>query len=127
MLYNSLKIIHIVSATLLLTSIAYSYFIWRGNSAISVERIQSQTWLIIVPAAFFQLASGFTMLSLQHYDFSQLWIKGSVVSFIGAIGAWFAFIYFLLSDQQCRRTQGMMLSLCGISILGMIFFMANKI
>jgi uncharacterized membrane protein len=132
MLYNTLKIIHIISATLLLSSIAYSYCVWikndQSNTATTVsERIQTQTWLIILPAAIFQLASGFTMISLQHYDLSLLWIKGSAIGFIGAIGAWFAFIYFLLSGQHLRRTQGIMLCICGISLLCMIFFMANKV
>lgn len=137
MLYNCIKIIHILSAALLLTSIAYSIFSWHriryANQDIVVsERIQTQTWVFIVPFAVFQLATGFTMISLQHYDFSELWIKGSVIGFVVVILSWFGFIYFLLSGQNSpsvffRRLQSSMLVLCTFSLLCMIFFMANKV
>lgn len=130
MLYNCIKILHIVSATLLLTSIAYSIRLWRrasinNNHTETSENIQMQTWGLILPAAIFQLATGFTMISLQHYEFSQLWIKGSVIGFITVIASWFAFIYFLLSGS--KKLQTAMLWVCTTSILCMIFFMANKV
>lgn len=137
MLYNCLKIIHILSAGLLLTSIAYSVHLWHriqvtNQDSIISERIQTHTWVVIVPFAIFQLATGFTMISLQHYDFSELWIKGSVIGFIVVVISWFAFIYFLLSGQNSagkffRRLQSSMLVLCTFSLLCMIFFMANKV
>lgn len=133
MLYNCLKIIHIIGATLLLTSIGYSYHLWRHkcteNADLISERIQTQTWLVIVPFAIFQLALGFTMISLKHYDLTQLWIKGSIIGFITAITSWFAFIYFLLSSrpQQYKKLQFFLLILCAASLACMIFFMANKI
>jgi uncharacterized membrane protein len=149
MLYNYLKILHIFSATLLLTSIAYSFTLWRDRhspraNAIISSRIQTQTWLVIIPVALIQLVTGFTMLSLQEDDFSQLWIVGSIIGFIFFIGSWFSFIYFLLLAQHItidssgystgvqrykffRRAQSLMLIICVAALLGMIFFMANKV
>ena len=143
MLYNYLKILHILSATSVLTSIAYSYHLWRSihphNLAMICERIQKQTTLIIIPFAIFQLATGFTMISLQHYSWAEFWLGGSVVSFISAIASWFGFLYFLLLSQQVtisgsaknkprryRRIQSLMLILCALGLLSMVFFMANK-
>jgi len=150
MIYNFLKILHIFSATLLITSIAYSFFIWRDRftsprvGAIISNRIQTQTWIIILPVALFQMATGFTMLSLQEDDLSQLWIVGSIIGFIVFIASWFSFIYFLLLSQQVpidregyraagqryryfRRAQSFMLMVCAGALLIMIFFMANKV
>lgn len=125
MLYDTLKILHILSATLLLTSMVYSYQLWRQAETVNIQRIQIQTWLIILPFAIIQLITGFTIINIQHEDLTQLWIRGSVTGFILVIGSWFAFIYFLLSGQH-RRKQAIMLSLCASALCVMIFFMTNK-
>lgn len=148
MSYNCLKIFHILSAVLLLTSMAYCYRLWRNvqtqrESEIASQNIQTQTWRIIIPATLIQLATGFTMLSLKPMGLSQYWIMGSVVGFITAIGSWFSFVYFLLLSQQLmtqqndtpllankfkffRRAQSAMLMLCGFALISMIFLMANR-
>lgn len=144
MLYNTLKILHILSAVMVLSSIAYCFHLWRSLHksrdmlAIS-DRIQTQTWIVIIPFALVQLSTGFTMISLEHYDFSEIWVTGSVISFIVVIGSWFSFLYFLLLSQQVtmasqnnsqlkfyRRVQSFMLLLCALALSGMIFFMTNK-
>lgn len=130
--YDCLKIFHIVSATLLLTSLVYSIYLWRSMQqpegiAMTSSRIQTQTWLIIVPIAIIQLISGFTMISLHHTDLAPLWTKGSVLGFVIAISSWFGFIYFLISPQQNRRIQFIMLLLCAAALLSMVFFMTTKI
>ena len=121
----------------------YSFHLWRSAYAhypVRVaDRIQKQTSLIIIPFSLLQLASGFTMISLQRYDWHAFWISGSVISFIIAILSWFGFIYFLLLSQQLtasthepskpkhyHRYQSLMLLCCALGLLSMIFFMANK-
>lgn len=124
MLYYSLKILHIISATLLLTSMAYSIYLWR--SAALAERIQIQTVTIIVPAAIFQLLTGFTLISLQHEDISQWWIRISVTGFLIMMMSWFGFLY-CLHHQSLKQWQQVWLILCVSTLVSMIFFMANKI
>jgi uncharacterized membrane protein len=144
MLYNSLKILHIISAAFVLTSILYSFHLWRSikqQDLLTVAgRIQTQTLFIIIPCALLQLASGFTMVSLAQSSFSHFWLSGSIVSFILAIISWLGFIYFLLLAQQATitsqqntfqqkrywRLQAFMLLLCALGLLSMIFFMTNK-
>lgn len=123
MVYFWLKILHILTATLLLLSMAYSYRLWKyaPESAQSVQRIQTQTWLVILPLTIMQLATGFSIISIQHYDMSESWISGSVIGFITVIAAWFSFVIL-----QNRRLQSVMLHVCGLAILVMIFLMANK-
>ena len=132
MLYYTLKILHIISATFVLMSMVYSYTLWCAKNPLMAQRIQLQTWLVIVPFAIMQLLSGFTMMSVQHEDFSQFWIKGTIIGFMIVIGSWFSFIYFLLSSAQAtqvryRQLQAGSLMLCTAALLSMIFFMANKI
>lgn len=143
MLYIYLKIFHIISASIVLTSIAYGFHLWRSihphNLSVISDRIQKQTSLVIIPFALLQLATGFTMISLKRYSWHELWLGGSVISFITAIASWFGFIYFLLLSQQAmvplsqhswttryRRLQSCMLLLCALGLLSMVFFMANK-
>jgi uncharacterized membrane protein len=145
--YNWLKFLHIISASLLLACMGYSYHLWRymqspKDGAIRSQRIQTLTWLAIMPLALIQLASGFAMLDINHEDMSQLWVSGSVIGFITVVGSWFSFIYFLLLSQQVkikrplvdrngglayRRIQSMLLSLCALGLLVMVFLMANKV
>jgi hypothetical protein len=89
------------------------------------------------------MATGFTMLSLQEDDLSQLWIVGSIVGFVIFIASWFSFIYFLLLAQQVpvesdgdssggrfkffRRAQSFMLAISAGALLCMVFFMSNKV
>lgn len=144
MLYNSLKVLHIFSAALVLTSMIYSFHLWRSMLRHGITniagKIHTQTFFVIIPFALIQLGSGFTMISLQRENFTSLWIGGSVISFIIAILSWLVFIYFLILSQQVnascqmspsklkrdRRLQAMMLMLSALSLLSMIFFMANK-
>lgn len=142
MLYDPIKILHIISATLVFTSMAYSYYLWwTQNTATTTLRIQTQTWLIIIPFAMIQLFTGFTMITLKHYDVSELWVSGSILSFIILISSWLGFIYFLLMAQKIPldpslkkerrsiliRAQSIMLFICSVAFLSMIFFMTNKI
>jgi uncharacterized membrane protein len=145
MLYDCLKILHIISATLLLTCMGFSYHLWRNtqtprDGAVRSQTIQTLTWLFIVPLAILQLATGFSMISINHEDVSQLWVSGSIIGFVTVVGSWFSFIYFLLQAQQVevkgfsseragnyRRMQSMMLAVCGLALLVMVFFMANKV
>lgn len=149
MLYDSLKLFHIFSAALFFTGILYSFRLWQGTqnhfaSTKMISRIQTLTGFIIIPLAILQLATGFSMISLKHYDFSETWIAGSVIGFIIVIGSWFSFVYFLLLSQSLisqhhssqipdgkfkffRRCQSIMLVLCFAALLSMVFFMANKI
>ena len=147
MLYDSLKILHVISAALLLTSMGYCCHLWRRAQqtktlAIAANRIQVQTWLIILPMIIFQLGTGFTMISLKHEDFSQLWIIGSVIGFIVVIVSWFSFIYLLVFSQQLivksqhvmptkfklfRHLQSILLLFSATALFAMIFLMTNKI
>jgi uncharacterized membrane protein len=139
MLYHTLKILHIMGAMLLLTSMGYSLKLWITQKSIQpqntmVQNLQKQTWLLVIPFAVFQLATGFTMISLNRYDLSEFWIKGSIGGFIVLIASWFSFLCALTKSQQSSKYHSrydilpiIMLVTSGMTLLIMIFLMANKI
>jgi len=129
MLYNILKISHILSASFLIIGVSLSIKLWYSSSADMTifKSIQNYTAFIIIPTAIFQLLTGFMMISLEHYNLSQIWIKDSTVAFIIAIGSWFGFLYLMLTTKLSRYLQYSLLILCLAAMLAMIFLMANKI
>lgn len=118
MLYFTFKILHILTATLLLTSVGVGCYQWYLSK--NKYLLQIQTWTRIIPLALFQLLSGFTMISLKQYSLSEIWIEASLISFLIAIGSWFSFLYFI-------RAQTFFLIVCGSAVLSMIFFMASMV
>lgn len=127
MLYDYLKIFHILSAGLLLTGMAYSVQLWRavpGNPSL-VYRIQSCSVLCVFPVAVMQLITGFFMISLKHYSWSEVWIIGSASGLMMVVFSWFAFICFLAMSVS-RRFQLALLMTCAASLFIMIFFMTSR-
>lgn len=146
MFYNYLKIFHIISAALVLMSIIYSYQLWRAmqksrQSFSFFTRIQRQTALIIVPGSLIQLATGFSLINIQHVTLTAGWVETSIAGFILLISCWLGFMYFLVAGQQqnaenstsvhqsrfYQKAQSFMLLLCGLALSVMIYSMANRI
>jgi uncharacterized membrane protein len=117
MLYNYIKIFHIISAALLLTSMAYSFRLWITTGYI--QQLEAQTGSIIIPLAILQLITGFTLISLKYNELPHLWIASVVTAFIVMIASWLSFICI---NKMKRITLG----LCAISILTMVFLMATR-
>lgn len=125
--YNCIKIIHIMSAALLMLALIHSYLLWRPQikKEIIADRIHKITWYMVIPVGLFQLLTGFMMMSLQHYDYSEIWIKGSTISFAMMMISWMGFNYCLISSS--RRKQTIFLHICLMSLLSMIFFMSSRV
>lgn len=140
-MYDYLKILHIISAALVLGSIFYSCQLWvamlQADDGFPLfHRIQKLTAFIVIPATLVQLGTGFTLISLEHYPLTEWWIGTSITGFVVLVGSWLGFVYFLAAGQQqnvrprtstfYRRAQSIMLLLCGLSLAIMIFSMANR-
>ena len=125
MLYNSLKIIHILSASLFLLSLFTCVHAWKTTPNVAAF-MQKRTATLIIPLAIFQLLSGFTIISTQHYNLSELWIKISIFGFITVIASWFVFIN-TSQNSKMKRYNLLALGICIVTLLAMIFSMANKI
>jgi len=136
MLYNNIKFIHILSATLLIMSMVSCYLIWKKayttHTEGSTQKLQTSTWLIVTPTLIFQLFSGFYMASLKNYPMTQLWLQGSAIGFLILTTSWFGFIYCFFKHKKhgfnfLKSLQIILLLICLLTVLSMIFLMANKI
>ncbi len=130
MLYNTLKILHILSAALVVTSIIYCCHLWLKQKP--SHTIQIQTWRTIIPFALFQLATGFTMISLKQYNLSEFWIIGSILGFVVVICSWFGFLYCVIASQQStylilKWAPPLLLVICCGALLSIIFLMASTL
>jgi uncharacterized membrane protein len=135
MLYNSLKIFHILFAAGLIISLVHAVYLWQSaKNTTDRSDIQAalsiQTGLVILPLAILQLVLGFTMISIKQYDLNALWIRGSILAFMIMILSWLSFTYLFVTraDHKINHYgQIIFLSLALAALLFMIFCMANKI
>ena len=131
MVYHFLKLIHILVAAAFITSLIYCIGLWFQPKRFR-QREQTflkQTALIIIPCLFIQLFLGLTMIDLKGYPLSWLWIKGSVFGSMMVSISWLAFVWLSWQAEQsskARFRQGLALVVCMITVLGMIFLMANQ-
>ncbi len=146
--YDTLKILHILGATLVLSSLAYCIALWHAmpnadNSYVLFARIQKQTALIIMPLGTLQLLSGVTLISLQHTALGLPWLYLSFAGFIGLMTCWLGFMYCLTMAQQntlqnndqknphrrafYRRAQTYMLAASGIALAVILFAMTSRL
>ena len=129
MLYNALKIAHILSASGLLTGMVLGirkWFLAHGTIR-PIQFLSAQTALLIVPLALFQLLTGYTMIGLNHLSLNDLWIKGSLFGFVIVIACWMGFIGLGFQSKDNKHLQIVLLAICFLSLLVMIFLMVNKI
>lgn len=117
MLYDYLKIFHIIVAAILLTSVVSGCREWVATK--EIQPLQTRTGSTIIPLAILQLFLGFTLISLRHSDLSRLWIGSLAAAFILMILSWLGFVCF----ERSRRA---MLCLSGSALLFMIFLMASR-
>jgi uncharacterized membrane protein YozB (DUF420 family) len=148
-LYDFLKILHIILASILCITLAHDIFCWFRKLPGYIRQLQKHSLTIIIPIALIQLLLGFTMISLKHYDFHEKWILISVIGFPVFIVCWVLFVCFAVSCQRTlslhpaksiwmpasagmtsfllRHVSLIMLACATLSLLLMIFFMTNKI
>ena len=125
MLYDILKVSHILFASLIVITIAYDISLWIKKDPNSIERISHHTTRLIIPLTIIQLFTGFTMISLKQYDFHEKWILVSSIGFPIFVASWLGFVYF--STYSFRRIPSFMLGFTLLCLSFMIFFMTNKI
>lgn len=125
MIYEILKVSHILFASLIVITIIYDIFLWIKKDPLFHTLISRHTTRWIIPLTILQLFTGFTMISLKQYDFHEKWIMVSSIGFPVFIASWLLFVYF--STYSFRRIPYIMLGFTLLCLLFMIFFMTNKI
>lgn len=96
MTFQILKMIHILSAVLMLgAGVASAFYLWRANrerdlTAIrfALRNVILADWLFTIPPIIFLPATGVWMMSLKGYEFMNLWLWLSLILFVIAGLCW---------------------------------------
>lgn len=94
--YFGLKLVHILSATLLFgTGLGSAFFMWmahrRGDVAaiaVTARHVVLADWLFTTPAVLVQPLTGFLLLQRLGIDWQQPWVLGSLLLYLVAGLCW---------------------------------------
>lgn len=94
--YFTLKLLHIVSATLLFgTGLGTAFFMWmahrRGDVAaiaVTARHVVLADWLFTTPAVLMQPLTGFLLLQRLGIDWQQTWVRASLALYLVAGLCW---------------------------------------
>ena len=100
-LYPLLRLIHIVSSTLLFgTGLGSAYYMWQAHRTGDTDVIASVTrnvvladWIFTTPAVIAQPLTGIWMMALLGYDFSLGWLRYSLILFAVAGLCWLPVVW----------------------------------
>ena len=109
--YFVLKVVHVISATVLFgTGLGIAFFKWitdrTGNTgAIRVvsEKVVLADWLFTLPAIFVQAATGVALAKLLGYPLFRGWLAGAIVLFCVAGICWIPVVWLQLRMRDLAR------------------------
>ncbi len=99
-LYATIKLVHIVSSTLLFgTGVGTTFHLWYADRSRNVQAIAVAArttvlvdWIFILPVVALQPLTGFWMLDISGQDLYQSWIVTALGIFVIAGFFWFPVI-----------------------------------
>jgi uncharacterized membrane protein len=99
--YQLVKLIHILSSTLLFgTGLGSAFYKWmadRGGDLHSIAKTNRTVvfadWLFTTPTVIIQPVSGFWLVHIMGFPLDQLWIVITVVLYIIAGGCWLPVVW----------------------------------
>jgi uncharacterized membrane protein len=109
--YFLLKLVHILSATLLFgTGLGTAFFMWMANRsgnvqaiAITSRHVALADWLFTTPAVVLQPLTGWLLMQRLGMDFGQAWLQLAVIFYLLAGACWLpvVWIQLRLRDIAC--------------------------
>ena|SRR3990167_11473311 len=107
-LYFLLKIIHVISASILFgTGMGTAFYMFYVNCQKDIELVARATkqvvtadWLFTGSSGVIQAITGFGMIATQHYAFSALWVWGSILGYLIAGACWLPVVWLQI---RCRN------------------------
>jgi len=106
--YLFLKLVHIVSSTLLFgTGLGSAFYMWRAHRSGDVHHIAQVSrnvvladWVFTTPAVVLQPLTGFWMLARLEYGLDLLWVRGSIGLFVLAGACWLPVVWLQIRVRQ---------------------------
>ena len=100
-LYPLLRLVHIVSSTLLFgTGLGSAYYLWQAHRtgdanviAPVARNVVLADWIFTTPAVIVQPLTGIWMMALLGYDFSLGWLRYSLILFVVAGLCWLPVVW----------------------------------
>lgn len=108
MLYLWVKVIHILSSTLLFgTGLASAYYMYRAHLSghlpsivYAARAVVVADWVFTMPAVIIQPITGFYMVFLAGYSFTSLWIILSIGLYLVAGACWLPVVWLQIKVKQ---------------------------
>lgn len=102
--YFLLKLLHILSATLLFgTGLGTAFFMWMANRSGNVQAIATTArhvvladWLFTTPAVVLQPITGWLLMQRLGMDFGQAWLQLAVALYLLAGVCWLPVVWIQL-------------------------------
>lgn len=107
MLYAWIKILHIMSASVLFgTGLGTAFYMFYVNQQNNITLIAKATaavvvadWLFTATSGVIQALTGFILVYLKGYSFLSLWVLGSILGYVIAGICWLPVVWL---QMQCR-------------------------
>lgn len=109
--YLHIKLIHIVSSTLLFgTGLGTAFFMWRADLSGDVAVIARVSKSVVLadglftaPAALIQPVSGYLLLRMADFNFESIWLFYSVMLFILVGFCWLPVVWIQWRVSEVAR------------------------
>ena len=107
MLYPWIKILHIISASVLFgTGLGTAFYMFYVNQQNNISLIAKATsavviadWLFTATSGVVQAITGFVLVYLKGYSLFSLWVAGSILGYLVAGICWVPVVWL---QMQCR-------------------------
>ena len=110
-MYLTLKLVHILSATVLFgTGLGTAFSMWRANASkdpgvilVVTRNVVLADWLFTTPAAIVQPLSGFALASAAGFSFNSHWLLLALVLYVFVGACWIPVVWLQLRMRDLAR------------------------
>lgn len=111
MLYQWIKLIHIISSTLLFgTGLGSAFYMYRANRTrnpnvmlFAARNVVIADWIFTTPSVVVQPLTGFTMIYLAGYAVSSAWIVWSLILYVFVGACWIPVVYLQIRMHRLLK------------------------
>lgn len=109
--YLLLKLVHILSATLLFgTGLGSAFYMWRAHRsndtaaiAMVARNVVLADWIFTTPAVVLQPLTGFAMMWLAGYSWHAPWILGALLLYLVAAACWLPVVWLQIRIRDLAQ------------------------
>jgi uncharacterized membrane protein len=109
--YSTLKLVHVVSSTLLFgTGLGTAFYMWRAHRsadpaviAVVARNMVLADWLFTAPMVIVQPLTGFWLMSVMGYSFTLPWLSLSLLLYGIACVCWLPVVYIQIKLRNLAQ------------------------